>query len=209
LNGPKRGILIALLILLAAGVYGALIMLLVQRSSDDGPSEASSGPFATALDGYPIAVEQAQNWRADAEPINVSASWRLPTKEMLRNGSPTWTYLFFSPSAGEAYRVEVNQEGTEGFPESSISSVSNTIDTDQWLIDSRDAILLFLSEGGEQYLREEPVTTVRMRLSPTLSPGSVTWMISALSSTEQTNRSFLIDAMTGEVTEAQPLPSRN
>jgi hypothetical protein len=133
--------------------------------------------------------------------VGLSTTWREPTEEALLHGQATWAFRFFSPSADQTYRAIVTDRGIEGAPGETHKTSREEIKWEQVQIDCADALLLFLSHGGSEFLAHRHVTTVRLHLSAGLMPGRTVWMIAALSSTDRTGMTLVVDALSGEILE--------
>jgi hypothetical protein len=196
---------------MVVGVYGLLMVLILRQPS--GPEiprrqmvVAPEEPLGTALEEYPRAEEAARAWRDDVRLVGLNAAWSQPAEAELVAGPFAWSFQFFSPSAGQIFDVVITNAGVEGTPGQALETTPTSIEADEWRVDSSEAVLHFLAHEGRAFLAESHVTTVRLRLSAALSPGRVVWMVAALSSTERTGMSILVDAFSGDVEPAQPVP---
>lgn len=206
-----RTILLIVMSLLIVSVYGLLLVLILRQQS--GPeipprqiTTAPEEPLGTALEEYPQAEAAARAWRDDVRLIGVNTAWGQPTEADLVAGPFAWSFQFFSPSAGQLYDVVITNAGVEGTPGQALETPPTSIEAAEWRVDSSEAVLHFLAHEGRAFLAEHHVTTVRLRLSAAISPGRVVWMAAALSSTERTGMSILVDAFSGDVEASQPVP---
>lgn len=201
----KRLLTIALVLaaLFVVAVYGTLFL---QTSASRAPvsqpvntlpqPEALSCP---ASEIYPEASKLAQDWQRDAHLVGLNATWREPTEEALLHGQAAWAFRFFSPSADQTYRAIVTEGVIEGAPGETHKTSREEIRWEEVQVDCADALLLFLSHGGSEFLAHRHVTTVRLQLSAGLVPGRTVWMIAALSSTDRTGITVVVDALSGEI----------
>jgi hypothetical protein len=206
-----RTILLIVMSVMVVGVYGLLMVLILrQQSGPEIPSRlvtaAPEEPLGTALEEYPRAEAAARAWRDDVWLVGLNAAWSQPTEADLIAGPFAWSFQFFSPSANQIYDVVITNAGVEGVPGQALETAPTSIEMAEWRVDSSEAVLHFLAHEGRTFLAENHVTTVRLRLSAALSPGRVVWMAAALSSTERTGLSILVDAFSGDVEAAQPAP---
>ena len=206
-----RTILLIAMSVMVVGVYGLLLVLILRQPS--GPelpprqvTATPEEPLGTALEEYPRAEAAAQDWRDDARLVGLNTAWSQPTEADLIAGPFAWSFQFFSPSASQIYDVVITNAGVAGTPGQTLEMTPTTIEAAEWQVDSSEAVLHFLAHEGRAFLAESHVTTVRLRLSSALSPGRVVWMVAALSSTERTGKSILVDAFSGDVEAAQPIP---
>jgi hypothetical protein len=200
----KRLLVIALVVaaVFVVAVYGTLFLgtsasraPVSQPDNTLRPEELS----CPAMETYPKASGLAQDWRGDARLVGLSATWREPTEDVLLHGQATWAFRFLSPSANQTYRAIVTDGGIEGAPGETRTTSREEIKWEQVQIDCADALLLFLSHGGSEFLAQHHVTTVRLHLSAGLMPGRTVWMIAALSSTDRTGMMLAVDAQSGEI----------
>lgn len=203
----KRLLVIALSVvaLLVVAVYGTLFL---KASASRNPVERSVNTLpppeqlsCTASEVYPEAMKLARNWQGDARLVELSATWREPSERDLLHGQAIWAFRFFSPSANQVYRAIVTEGKLEGTPGETQKTNSDEIRWEQLRVKCADALLLFLSRGGSEFLTHHHVTTVRLQLSEGLVPGRTVWMIAALSSTDRTGMTLLADALSGEILE--------
>lgn len=206
----KQITILAMMALLVVCVYGGLLAMAMDEPQGELATVPTSPPevSCTAMEELSRAEEAARAWQSDVQLIGVSAAWREPTEAQLLSDQPAWSFQFFSPSTSQVYRVTVTEANVDGAPDAVLSDPPALVNPGAWQIDSPSALLLFLSNGGREFLANHHITTVRLRLSAALSPGRVVWLVAALSSTDRTGLSVLVDASTGEVEEAQPVPSQ-
>jgi len=193
------------------GLVGVLYWF-VQRGSSDSlaVSTPSVGPQATytveftgqtAKDLLPLAQNQATFWQADAQLVSVTARWEKAALKVV--GQPTtWTFRFYSPGLRRYYFVTVQAEGQ-------VAGVSHgelvrrapaLLVLDQWVVDSPEAINLWLNYGGIQMLTEMPGIQVVAQLSTPNTPGSSpTWTVAGYDSASDSYHTVFINAQSGEV----------
>lgn len=198
-------IILIIIALTAVAVYAAVAALV---SQDQGTGGATTGTRAvplppgaatTALELYPQAEALAREWQGDAQLIGVVATWVRPTENDLVLKKPTWAFYFHSQEAGGMFLVTADESGMQGAPDTTAGFAPVPIALGDWKVDSSEALVTFLESGGREFMNEQFVTTAQLRLSASLSPGKVVWMVAALSSTRRTAMSVLIDATTGTV----------
>lgn len=209
----RRLLTIALVVaaLLVVAVYGTLFLQtsasrapVSQRINTLPPPEELSCP---ASETYPEASGLARDWQGDARLVGLSATWREPTEEALLHGQATWTFRFLSPSANQTYRAIITEGRIEGAPGETHKTHGEEIKWEQVQLDCADALLLFLSHGGSEFLAQHHVTTVRLQLSAGLVRGRTVWMLAALSSTDRTGITLVVDALSGEILETPEAPT--
>jgi hypothetical protein len=201
----RRLVILVIIALIVVAVYAAVAALVSgSRGSGEAAAATRAVPLSpnaatTALELYPQAEELARAWQGDAQLIGVVATWARPTETDLMTKQPTWAFYFHSGGTGEMYLVTADESGVQGAPDTTAGFAPVPIAPGQWKVDSSEALVRFLENGGREFLRDQFVTTAQVRLSASLSPGKVVWMVAALSSTRRTAMSVLIDATTGTV----------
>lgn len=196
--GKKR----VLLVLLLATLAVTLLLLLWAWTGGTGePSGGPSVPFLastavllpTAEEALGPAREAAQGWQPDVRLVGVSASWNRASRETLLAGPKGWSFLFYSPTAGEIRYVGVGPEGAALGRQFPAPTPPETLEG--WQFPAADVLLVFLASGGERYLRERPAAAVHIRLEA--ESGQAIWTVLAV---EGDKEPFVlrIDAVTGE-----------
>lgn len=149
----------------------------------------------TAEEALRSAKEVALGWRSDARLVSVSATWGWARRESLLAGPTGWSFVFYSPSAGEIQYVGVGPEGASLDRRFPAPIPPETVEEGDWRFQAADALLLFLVSGGEQYLRDHPAASVSLRLG--VEAGRVVWTILAVEGDKEP-LILRVDARTGE-----------
>ena len=159
----------------------------------------------TAKGLLPLAQNQATVWRADAQLVSVTARWEKAALNVV--GQPTtWTFRFYSPGLRRYYFVTVQAEGqvagvSHGEP---VRRAPALLALDQWVVDSPEAINLWLNYGGIQMLSETSDIQVVAQLSTPNPPGSSpTWTVAGYDSASDSYHTVFINAQSGEVLEVK------
>lgn len=154
-----------------------------------GPSPA----VPTAEEALSLAQEAARGWQGDAQLVGVSASWSRARRETLLAGPTGWSFVFYSPAAGEVRYVGVDGGGATLGRQFPAPTPPETLEG--WRFPAADALLVFLASGGERYLRERPGAAVHIHLGA--ESGRAVWTVLAV---EGTQEPFFVclDALTGE-----------
>jgi hypothetical protein len=204
----KRLIILAMITLGVVAAYAVVAVLVSgeQEAVDVSPATRvvqlppNAAPTAKAL--YPQAEELARAWQGDAQLIGVVATWVRPAEPDLLTTQANWAFYFYSPASGEMFLVTADESGMAGAPDTTTGFSPVPIPPSAWPVDSAEALITFLDHGGRQFMNEQFVTTAQLRLSASLKPGKVVWMVAALSSTRRTAMSVVVDASTGMVDKA-------
>jgi hypothetical protein len=209
----KRVAIMAIVGLIVVAVYAAVAALVSGRQGIEEAARPTTATRAvqlpsdiapTAMELYPQIEETARVWQSDAQLIGVVATWTRPTEADLLTKQPNWAFYFHSLAAGQTYLVTADESGTRGAPDNTTAFAPEPIALSAWKVDSAEALVTFLEHGGRKFMTDQFVTTAQLRLSASLSPGKVVWMVAGLSSTRRTAMSVVIDASTGAVDSVAP-----
>mgnify|MGYP005844150695 FL=1 len=199
-------VVIAILGLLVVGVYVALGGLFLARRG----AQAARKSYITYPDpgvqrisaqrAYAQAFALAQNWQGDAQLVGARASFRQEAPGTI-GGGQTWSFQFFSPSTSRLYLLSVQGEQAQGelAVERLVRAEMTHVEVAQWQVDSEDALLVFLSHGGEEFLRQHPEAVINLQLVPPKKNGGLIWLASGVAPGGQAVFFVQIDAQTGSV----------
>ncbi len=188
-----------LVVLLVAALAVTFIMLLWAWTGGTGGSPAgpatpsTTAPLPTAEEALGPAQEAARRWQADAWLASVSATWSRASRESLLAGPAGWSFVFYSPTAGEIRYIGVGPEGAS--PGRRFPAPTPPERVEEWRLLATDALLAFLASGGERYLQEHPTAAVNLRLEA--ESGRVVWTILAVEGGAEPF-TLRLDARTGE-----------
>lgn len=193
-----------LAILVVATLAVTLILLLWAWTGGPGgspsglaaPSPASpAASLPAAEEALGPAREAALRWQSDARLVSVSATWSRARRETLLAGPTGWSFVFYSPSAGEIQYVGVGPEGASLGRRFPAPTPPETVEEGDWRFPAADVLLFFLASGGEEYLRDHPAAAVNLRLGR--ESGQIVWTVLAV---EGNKEPFILrlDARTGE-----------
>jgi hypothetical protein len=148
----------------------------------------------TARNLYPIAEAAAQEWEADTLFVSASATWT--NASIAEFEQPVdWVYRFYSPGQQRILFVIVTGE-QQVIVQPHIDSVRRElrlIDPDTWQVDSPDAIIGWLNNGGGPWLQQASSRVVSAQLAFDIAENRPRWSISALNpDTGQTFRYIMM-----------------
>ncbi len=203
------GIFLVVLLLVMVGLG---IMLWTQPTSPDDLAASGLSDRAalvaptpvfqgdTARTAYARAEAQIQSWQADAILFSATATWpQGATIQELIDGASTWSLTFYSPANQTARPAAVVEEQVTLMAESRFTAVPDLTSVTAWEIDSDRAVQIFLAEGGQEFMRQHPVTTLHMTLGIDAEDGRYVWSISLLAELTEEMFKMKIDAANGEV----------
>jgi hypothetical protein len=194
-----------LVLLLAVAAVFVTLGYLILRPTEPGPVAVPlpevtydlSDATVTAKTVYPLAQEVARNRQADVQLASISATWGETNVKTV--GSPTaWTFQFYSPETNRIYVVVVDQGQAQLIREAFTPHPSPPIHEESWPIDSDEALGIWLSYGGGQFLMAHLAGTkvvAQLAISPD-GPQAI-WTVAGLSERGQAYFTVLVDAATG------------
>jgi hypothetical protein len=207
-----KWIIVAGLFLLNLVIFGALAYLILSSPPSSlspiaqAPPPAATGGMAadrvgTGKELYPLALEVATAWQADARLVSALADWTSPTPETVEDQKVPWTFNFYSPAAHKVYAVAVAGGQARGVRESQVTRNLTPAPLEEWRIDHPAALDTWLANGGRDFLTRYPQAQVGARLRfPSDSPTPL-WTVRG--SDEQSSANFVvkIDAASGTMVE--------
>lgn len=155
----------------------------------------------TAIVAYGLAQNRVINgWQEDATLISAQATWPPNlTIGVLLAGSETWSFTFYSPSAGQAVNVSVTEaQATLGQPYE-VSNPLQPLNPSGWKINSNEAVDIFMINGGNDFFTAEQDILLTMQLTTVADSGRLEWLIAAVSDRTGQGLTINIDATSGEV----------
>jgi hypothetical protein len=142
------------------------------------------------------AVAQAQ--AADVQFVSASAQWPAASEEALLAGIDNWAFTFYSPSQSQVLDVVVGTEKAWVVNQSQVWVTPNILTGSKWQEGPRDALLVFLAQGGRDYLQAHPKAVVDLHLAAGEGSGGI-WSILTLDVTDRSEVSIQIDGETWQV----------
>ncbi len=159
----------------------------------------------TAKVAYAAAQNEAQAWQPDAELLNATATWPqgAPVQQLL-DGETSWSFTFYSPSAGKTALISVVEGKAALVSAATYTQENPVLNVSGWNLDSQEVIRALLQEGGNDFMKQEPITTLTTALF-TDDPeqnGRIEWQVSLISLANGRALMVRIDATSGEILEA-------
>ncbi len=159
------GLLAILLTLL-----GAMALFLWWQNPAPEPSRqilAAQGVAATsamtAKTAYEVAKPVALDWANDAALLSLRSTWK--PEEAYQNGTGDWTLVFYSSEQNATALISV----VDGYPVlinvREVGSPPILQDETNWLVDSPAVIDHLLSQGGNEFLRSQPGSSLVLTLN--------------------------------------------
>lgn len=204
-------ILIGLLSLACISSMVVAIFILSRQQAAEALPLTASGPVqpthtvaytqVTGLNGYTQAKTAAQSWAEDAQLVSANTTWpKIITVEQV--GEPTsWTYRFYSPAKARLFFVTVAPDGQVETIEhqAQVSLPPGPIAPDSWLIDSPTALAIWLDNGGETVLRNNPGLEMVIQLRSVNNSPNPVWLVVGLNNQTEEIHAVVIDANQGIV----------
>jgi hypothetical protein len=187
------GLGLLLLAVVGALVYGGL-------AAKPGPVPVASlgGGSATARQAYTAAVEAAAQWQEDARLTAVSC--HCPAVGLRSDEAFEWAFQFFSPSVRRLALVTATGEETRMVRENDAPYEVPTFSTDDWRVDSDQALRAWWGRGGGSMVERRPDTDLAMQLRVSEEAGgSPAWTVVGLIGGTDTAFTVVVDATSGEL----------
>ncbi len=186
--------------LLLLAVVGALVYGRLAVEPNSTPVIELGGGSLTARKVYGSAVEVATQWQEDARLTAVSCN--CPAVGQQRDGAFDWVFQFFSPSVRRLALVAVTGEEARMVRESGAPYEVPTFSTDDWRVDSDQALRAWWGRGGGSMVERRPDTDLAMQLRVSdETGGSPAWTVVGLIAGTDTAFTVVVDATSGELVE--------
>jgi hypothetical protein len=184
-----------ILILLSIWLVGcALVMLLVGIFYSQRREEAVAPPPPTATytltfegktakEAYLEALANARNWQSDVALVATSAYWPEATLASLTTFD-AWDFRFFSPTRRRIYFAVVKPDSpVVGRPHlyKQETTATTLVDPAAWLIDSDEAVAIWVNNGGGPFLEGYPGSSVELLLRQLPKQNTLVWDIISVS----------------------------
>lgn len=195
-----RGARLLILGLAVVVMFAALILLGLWTQNappvtPPPPTEVTQTTL-TAQQAYIQARAAAQNWQADARLSSISAAWPRASVESLLAGQSGWSLDFYSPSTGEMQYISVDAGSARLTRRRPVPAAPPIIDEATWQVSAEDAVLYFLANGGDRFLRGQGGTTAHIHLAVE-EDGRLVWTVAAVRG-DGSALVVAIDATSGE-----------
>ncbi len=160
-------------------------------------------PFSgvTAKTAYQeAALSTAQQWQSDVQMVAISSDWADATWQSVGQAE-VWDFRFYSPERRRTYFVVVpaEQPAVGRAHLYKLSDSPATIEVAEWLIDSDEALSIWVNNGGGVFMETFPDNKVEALLHQDPDRERLLWDIIGVSA-DQSQLFFLtIDASTGQV----------
>ena len=204
-----------LLIVLSIWLVGcALVMLLLgifysQNEVKEAPTPQPIASYTLAFEGptakeaYQEALAGAQQWQGDVDLVATSAYWPEATLSSVTQFD-TWDFRFFSPARQRVYFAVVRpNQPVIGRPHLYKRDTTTTalVDPTAWLIDSDEAVTIWVNNGGGPFLEAFPGSSVELLLHQLPQQNLLVWDIIAVSQDQSQLFYLSINANNGNILE--------
>ena len=174
-----RGLLLLGLGLILLAVVGALVYdrWVGPAVSPPAAAEGVVSAGVTARQAFSPAAELAVQWQEDARLAAVSGRW--PAVGMVRSGGEVeWAFQFFSPSTQRLALFAVVGGEARMVRESVSPYVVPTFPTEEWRVDSDQALRVWWDRGGGSLAARRPDAALAMQLRmPDEGGGQPVWVV--------------------------------
>lgn len=197
-----------LLLVLGTGcllLYGYLFWsgrITLRQGAETSPSR-SAKELIDLWEAYERARAAAREEAEGAELISASAQQQSASEEELLSGVSSWSFVFYTNADKSVLDVIVDDESAKVVNQTRIWNKPEALTEGAWREGPRDALLVFLAQGGREFLEEHPQAAVSLHLG-TNDGGEPVWDIAALRMDERSPIAVRIDAETLEVLSVTP-----
>jgi hypothetical protein len=201
------------LILLSVWAVGGLIVIgllgffyvnsVAQAPEPPQPVATFVIPFDkenTAKTAALLALEEAQNWQEDVELVAVSTQWPEATLQSLAR-TEVWDFRFFSPGHDRVLFtfVATNEQVVSQPHLNKFRNSPGLITQTDWIIDSDQALSIWVNHGGGVFLQNFPGSRVEVLLRQAPATADPVWDIIGISADQSQIFYLSIDATDGQI----------
>jgi hypothetical protein len=190
---------------LVAGIVGLFYTARRPAESDTFPQQAVEPvelPFAeeTAKVAYTAARTVARQWQSDVALVSMNTAWQDATANQLADAAG-WGATFYSPGHERVYLVtQPVDQPPAGRPHLfKLRRPPPLIQADRWLVDSDEALGIWLNSGGNAFLEAFPENHVEMLLRQAVDRDTPVWNIIGTSADQSTLLFITVDAASGDI----------
>jgi hypothetical protein len=148
----------------------------------------------SAQSAYELAQPVAQAWSTGAQLVEANATW--PPGEQFDPHGANWSFIFHGPDQNQLALITVGQAQATLFSSRPADMVYQPASREYWVIDSPALIERMLANGGQQFLGQHGVTTLRLKLVMNQTPA---WQAELFARDTGQLQRFLFDAGTGQL----------
>jgi hypothetical protein len=195
----KRWLLLAGLGLIALVV---VVLLLYGRSAGTAnlpEVEGLASYGVTARQALAPAAEAAEQWQGDAQLA--AASCHRPEVGKQPEAEVQWAFQFFSPATRRMALVVATGGEARMVREGLSPYTMPTFSTEQWSVDSDQALQVWWNRGGNGVLQQRPDTDLTMELSVSNGGGLPVWTVAGLVGDGENAFIVRVNAANGAVLE--------
>ncbi|HET92048.1 MAG TPA: hypothetical protein ENN99_15110 [Chloroflexi bacterium] len=186
-------------------LMGYVVYLLWNKSNSPTLTTVVAPPPATPTqvsvelwNAYGEALLAARKQAEDATLVSAATQWQEVDENVLLDGTPTWSFVFYSPSSHHSFDIVVNGKKTQVVNEVELRASPRVMPVGGWRSGPNDALLVFLAYSGRAFLGEHPQSIVNLHLGKH-ETGRTVWSIVALDPQDKSVYSLLIDTETMQV----------
>jgi hypothetical protein len=189
------------LLIINVGILVGMWALSEQPMPADYSAELTTGHEMELREAYKQALNAALGWQSDVQIVGVTTSWRLSDGDTLSLNRPVWSFDFYSPSAGLLQLVTMDKWVAGFGPQRPASVVPQPV-TPDWDLNSDELLLLFLSYGGEAFMKTHPGANIHLQLKAD-ETGRPVWAITAIDPVLRESLLVRVDARTRRIVPSE------
>jgi hypothetical protein len=199
-EGSGRSVLLlGLSLILLAVVVGVVIFDRLVEPASPTPEASFPGIQLSARQAFAPAADLAGQWQEDARLAAVSAFWSRVGMQL--GGQTEWSFQFFSPSTRRLAIITVADGRAQMVRESASPYTVATFSTEEWKVDSDQALQTWWNRGGGAMVSRRPEIDLAMQLRPLDESSQPVWSVVGSTAGTETAFTVVVSAADGAVVE--------
>ena len=177
---------------LLAVVVGVVVYFQLVETAISPSAQELSGGQATALQAFGPAAELAGQWQENARLSAVSGHLAAVGTHPHH---VEWAFQFYAPSTRQLALITVNNGAARMVREGLSPYAVPTFSTDEWLVDSDQALLAWWDGGGKALVARRPDVDLVLQLRvPDEGARQPVWTVATLMADSETAFTVLMNA---------------
>jgi hypothetical protein len=152
---------------------------------------------------YELAQEAAWQEALDARPVSATAQWQAATEKEMLAGADNWVLTFYSPTEGQLIVIHVNLGNARAVHRTQMQAAPAQLAEGRWHEGPNDALLIFLANGGREFMETHPKAVIDLHLGDYEGRGPA-WDILASDAESRDGILVVIDTETMRVLTHRP-----
>lgn len=179
----------------------------LQKAGDPKKVKITVAPPTPSIlemwNAYKRAQEVAWQEAMDAQPVSATAQWQATTEEEALAGADNWVFTFYSPTEGQLIVIHVSADRAQAVHRTKMQAPPAQLAEGRWHEGPRDALLIFLANGGRDFMETHPEAVIDLHLGDYENRGPA-WDILASDATSREVNQVVIDTETMRILTRNP-----